>query len=171
MTTTGTNPSIPHSRAAVTWQLLVKELSAFGVVGGLCFLLDIGLFQLLYAHAGVGAVTARLISSLVSVTVGYFAHRHVSFAHRARTDPKREFVLFAVINGATMLLSLAVVWVVRYPLGQESALVLQVANIASIGLATILRYLAYRRWVFVAHDHPAAVEVAPSRQKALDAAA
>jgi hypothetical protein len=43
---------------------------------------------------------------------------------------------------------------VRYPLGQESALVLQAANIASIGLGTVIRYLCYRQWVFPAHDSP-----------------
>ena len=160
-----------QSRLADTWRLLVKELSAFGIVGGLCFLLDIGLFQVLYAHAGVGAVTARLISSLVSVTVGYFAHRYWSFSHRARTSMKREYTLFAAVNGLTLLLSLAVVWVVRYPLGQQSAFVLQVANIGSIGVGTIVRYLSYRKWVFVAHDHPAALDLSARRPRPLDSAA
>lgn len=160
-----------QSRLADTWRLLVKELSAFGIVGGLCFLLDIGLFQVLYAHAEVGAVTARLISSLVSVTVGYFAHRYWSFSHRARTSMKREYTLFAAVNGLTLLLSLAVVWVVRYPLGQQSAFVLQVANIGSIGVGTIVRYLSYRKWVFVAHDHPAALDLSARRPRPLDSAA
>ena len=40
----------------------------------------------------------------------------------------------------------------------RDALVLQLANIASIGLGTAVRFLSYRRWVFVSHDHPAAVD-------------
>lgn len=135
-----------------TWRLLLKELSAFGIVGGVSLLIDLGLFQLLYAQVGLGAVTSRLLSSLVSMTVAYFAHRHWSFSHRARTGVKREYVLFLVVNGVTLLVSLGVVAFVRYPLGQDDALVLQVANIASIGLSTIVRYFAYRRWVFPAHD-------------------
>ena len=48
------------------------------------------------------------------------------------------------------MLGLAVVALVRYPLAQDSAVVLQVANIASIALGTVIRYLSYRRWVFPA---------------------
>jgi putative flippase GtrA len=36
--------------------------------------------------------------------------------------------------------------------------VLQLANVGSIALGTVVRFLSYRRWVFVAADHPAAVE-------------
>jgi putative flippase GtrA len=135
-----------------TWRLLVKEVSAFGVVGFACFVLDIGLFQLLYGHLGLGAVTAKLLSTLSSMTVAYYGHRYWSFSHRARTGIRREYALFAVINGATLALGLAVVAVVRYPLGQDSALVLQLANLASIAAGTVIRYLGYRRWVFPAHD-------------------
>jgi putative flippase GtrA len=138
-------------------RLLLKELTAFGVVGGVCLVIDLGLFQLLYASAGVGAVTARFTSTVVSMTVGYFAHRYWSFSHRARTGVQREYVLFAVINGATLLLSLGIVAAVRYPLHQDDALVLQVANVVSVAVSTVVRYLSYRHWVFVRPDHPAAV--------------
>jgi putative flippase GtrA len=145
-------------RLGAAGRLIVKELGAFGVVGSACFVLDIGLFQLLYAHVGLGAVTAKLLSTLVSMTVAYAAHRYWSFSHRARTSLRREYLVFALVNGLTLLLSLAVVAVVRYPLGQEGALVLQLANVGSIAVGTAIRFLAYRRWVFVAHDHPAAVD-------------
>jgi putative flippase GtrA len=138
-----------------TWRLLLKEVSAFGVVGIACFLVDIGLFQVLYGVVGTGAVTAKVLSTLISMTMAYFAHRYWSFSHRARTEVRREYILFAVINGAALLLGAAVVAVVRYPLGQDSSVVLQTANVTAIVLSTVLRYLAYRRWVFPAH---AAVE-------------
>jgi putative flippase GtrA len=151
-----------------TWRLIVKELSAFGVVGVVCFLLDVGLFQFLYAHAGIGAVTSKLISTLVSMTVAYVGHRYWSFSHRARTGLRREYLLFALINGATLLLSLAVVAFVRHGLGQTSALVLQIANVGSIALGTVIRFVGYRQWVFPARDRgvsrmaPAAVDERPS---------
>ena len=158
------------SRLSRTWRLLVKEISAFGVVGAVCFVLDVGLFQVLYVHAGVDAVLAKLISTLVSTTAAYFGHRHWSFSHRARTGLRREYTLFVVINGITLLLGLFIVWLVRYPLGQDGALVLQAANVGSIALGTVLRFLAYRRWVFLDPSHPA---VAPERDRraSLDPAA
>jgi putative flippase GtrA len=140
-----------NGRLAATWRLLLKEVSAFGVVGIVCFLVDVGLFQAFYAHLGTGAVTAKLLSTLISMTLAYFAHRYWSFSQRARTSVRREYLLFTLINGGALLLGMAVVGVVRYPLGQESALVLQATNVTSIVLSTVLRYLAYRTWVFPAH--------------------
>jgi putative flippase GtrA len=158
------------SRLSRTVRLLVKEISAFGVVGALCFVLDVGLFQLLYVHLGVDAVLAKLCSTLVSTTAAYFGHRHWSFSHRARTGLRREYALFVAINAITLLLGLFIVWLVRYPLGQESALVLQLANIGSIALGTLLRFLAYRRWVFLDPEHPAVASGRDARAR-LDPAA
>ncbi|MCZ2823754.1 MULTISPECIES: GtrA family protein [unclassified Modestobacter] len=138
------------SGVSATASLLGKELGAFGVVGAICFLIQVGCFQLLYAHLGVGAVTSNAAATVISMTAAYVGHRYWSFSHRARSGVAREYLLFAAINGVTLLLGLAVVAVVRYPLGQDSALVLQVANVCSIVLGTVIRYLAYRRWVFLA---------------------
>ena len=43
------------------------------------------------------------------------------------------------MNGVTLLLGLAIVAFVRYTLGQESALVLQIANLAGIAVGTVIR--------------------------------
>jgi len=132
-----------------TPRLLLKELGAFGVVGGLAFLVDVGVFQLLYSN-GLGAVTAKAISTLVSMTVAYIGNRYWSFAHRSTTSVRREFLLFAVINGFTGLLNLGIVALVRYGLHQDDAAVLQAANVFGIGLGTLIRYGSYRQWVFPA---------------------
>lgn len=140
------------ARLGTTWRLLIKELSAFGIVGAVCFVLQVGTFQLLYAHWGVGAVTSNVLANVLSMTVAYFAHRYWSFSHRARTSMAREYVLFAVINGFTVLLGIGLVALVRYPLHQDGALMLQAANVASIVLGTAVRYLGYRQWVFPAQE-------------------
>jgi len=162
-----TDPRWLPRRLRATWRLLLKELSAFGIVGACCFALDVGLFQLLYGVLGTGAVLAKLVSTLVSTTVAYFAHRYWSFSHRARTGLRREYLLFVLVNGLTLLLGLGIVAFVRYPLGQESALVLQAANVVSIGLGTVIRYLCYRQWVFPAHD---SARAAAARRRAPHAA-
>jgi putative flippase GtrA len=144
-------------RLRATWRVLLKEIGAFGVVGGFSFVVDLALFQLLYAHVGLGAVTAKVASTLVSTTVAYVGHRYWSFSHRAQLGPRRSFLLFTVINGGTLLLGAGIVAFVRYPLGQDSVLVIQLANIASIVLGSVLRWLTYRWWVFPAHPAPDAV--------------
>jgi putative flippase GtrA len=154
------------TRLRGTWRLLLKELSAFGVVGAVCFVLDLGLFQVLYTSAGFGAVLAKLTSTVVSTTVAYLGHRYWSFSHRARTGLRREYLLFAVVNGLTLVLGLVMVAFARYGLGQQSALVLQAVNVVSIGLGTVIRYLCYRQWVFPSHDSPHA---GAQRRKAREA--
>jgi putative flippase GtrA len=141
-------PAETFRRLRGAWRNLFKELSAFGVVGGVSFLIDIGLFQVLYAWVGLGAVTAKLLATLVSMTVAYVGHRYWSFSHRSRPGVRKEYVRFTLINGATLLLGLVVVGFVRHGLDQQSALVLQVANVGSIVVGTLIRYLSYRRWVF-----------------------
>jgi putative flippase GtrA len=134
---------------------LVKELGAFGVVGAVCFVLDVGLFQVLYDLAGLGAVTSKAIATAVSMTVAYVGHRYWSFSHRSRPGVRREYVRFVLINLGTLAIGLAAVAFVRHGLQQQSTLVLQVANVGSIAVGTLVRYLAYRRWVFPAHAQQA----------------
>ena len=126
-----------------TWRLLLKELSAFGIVGAVCFVLDVALFQVLYVHAGLGAVTAKLLATLVSMTVAYFAHRYWSFSHRARTGIRREYVLFGVVNAVTLLLNVGVVGR-PLPAGPGECPRAEIANVAGIAVGTVIRYLSYR---------------------------
>lgn len=143
-------PTVARWSLRGTWRVLVKELSAFGVVGGVCFVLDLAVFQFLITQTEVGAVTAKLLAAMVSTTAAFLGHRFWSFSHRSHTQLHRDYVRFALVNGGTLLLSLAIVAFVRYPLGQEGALALQAANVTSIGIGTAIRFLAYRTWVFPA---------------------
>ncbi len=132
------------------WRLLVKELGAFGVVGGLSFLIDVGLFQVFYAYVDMDAVTAKLLATAVAMTVAFAGHRYWSFSHRARTGLRGEYLRFTMINVATLLFGVLTIAVFRHPLQQESALVLQLANVGSIAVSTVIRYICYRVWVFPA---------------------
>ena len=85
---------------------VVRELGAFGVVGATAFLVDVGLFQVLYAVAGVDPVAAKLVSTLVATAVAYTGHRYWSFAHRVRNGIRRSFLLFAAVNTTTLLIGL-----------------------------------------------------------------
>ncbi|UOY01199.1 GtrA family protein [Blastococcus sp. PRF04-17] len=133
-----------------TWRVLVKELGAFGVVGAVSFVVDVSVFHVLLTGTEIGAVTAKLIAALVATTVAFVGHRFWSFSHRSHSRLHRDYVRFALVNGGTLLLSLGIVAFVRYPLGQEGALALQAANVAAIGIGTVIRFLVYRSWVFPA---------------------
>jgi putative flippase GtrA len=140
-------------------KLLLKELAAFGVVGGLSFVLDVGVFQLLYSN-GVGAVTAKATSTVLAMTAAYLGNRYWSFSHRSTSSVRREFAIFVVINGFTGLLNLAIVAFVRYALHEDSAVILQAANVFGIGAGTVIRYGSYRKWVFAAEPKAPATPAA-----------
>ncbi|SHH53816.1 Putative flippase GtrA (transmembrane translocase of bactoprenol-linked glucose) [Jatrophihabitans endophyticus] len=143
-------PSSLRDRLRGSARILIKELSAFGVIGAVAFVLDIGLFTLC---ASLGALKAKVISTAVSTTFAYFGNRHLSFSHRARTGLGREAAYFFGINLITLAFSLLVIALFVYPLDfdHESATVL-VVNVVTIGLGTIFRFWAYKRFVFLHPD-------------------
>ena len=152
-----------------SWRVLGREISAFGIVGATCFVLDLALFQLLYVHVGAGAVTSKLVATLITTALAFTGHRFWSFSRRARTGLSGESLRFAVVNGITLGLGLGIVAFVRYPLGQDDAAVLQLANVASIAVGTVVRYLSYRYWVFPAP--PRAVDPAAADDRPVPAQA
>jgi putative flippase GtrA len=133
------------------WRVLLKEISAFGVVGLVNLFIDIGLFNLLHFQAGVGPTTSNIVSTGVATTISYFANRHWSFSHRARTGLRREYTLFFVINLVALGIGSLVIAFTYYVIDTQDPFALNVAKIAGIGIGTVLRFWSYKRWVFPPH--------------------
>ena len=132
---------------------LVRELLKFGVVGGLAFVIDLAVFNTLRFGLGVGPLTSKTLSVFVAATAAYVGNRFWTFRHRARAQEAlhREYLVFLVLNGVGLAISLAVLAVSHYALGLTSALADNIAaNGIGLVLATAFRFLAYRRWVFPA---------------------
>lgn len=140
------------------WQQLVHELAKFGVVGLVAYIIDVTLFNLLDNGAGLGPLTAKTLSTIVAATFAYFANRHWSFTHRARTGLRREYSIFIVVSAVGLLIALACLGFGYYVLGQTSPLARNFwGNIIGTGLGTIFRFWAYKRFVFLHPDDPKAV--------------
>ena len=133
---------------------LLREIAKFGVVGIVAFVIDIGLFNLLRFAGGEGPMydrplTAKIVSVVVATTFAYFGNRYWTFRHRGRTSFGREYVLFFVLNGVGLAISVGCLWFSHYALGLTSALADNIsANVIGIGLGTLFRFWSYRRWVF-----------------------
>jgi putative flippase GtrA len=132
---------------------LVHEVMKFGVVGIVALVFDVGLFNLLMfsAHSPVynKPLTAKIISVAVATTIAYFGNRYWTFRHRGRTSFGREYVLFFVLNGVGLAISVACLWFSHYALGLTSPLADNIsANVVGIALGTMFRFWSYRRWVF-----------------------
>jgi len=135
-------------RVGTPWQILLKELSAFGVVGVVNLFVDIGLFNALHFGVGIGPLTSKVISTSAATTSAYFMNRHWSFSHRARTGLAREYTLFFLLNGVALVMGLVVLGLTRYGFGLTDKLSLNVANLIGIGVGTMFRFWSYKRWVF-----------------------
>ena len=146
---------IDHLRGS--WRLIAKEIAAFGFIGTISFVIDISLFNLLLHH-GEGPIEAKTVSTSIATVFAYFGNRYLSFSHRARTGLGREAGFFFLINVITLAASLLVLALFAYPLHfKHDSFVMNVVNLVTIGIGTIIRFDFYKRFVFL---HPDKVHIA-----------
>jgi putative flippase GtrA len=137
-----------------SWRVLLKELAAFGLVGIVSLVIDLGIYNALSPH---GWLKAKFVSTIVATAFAYFGNRHLSFSHRARTSIGRETSFFFGINLVVLVISELVLALFAYPLNQRNDhLVMNIVNLATIGLGTVFRCWSYMRFVFL---HPDSVRV------------
>ncbi len=137
------------------FQVLIHELMKFGVVGAFNAALDIAIFNWLRLR-GMEPLTSKAIAVAIAATSSYFMNRHWSFRHRARTGLKREYPLFFLFNGIGLLIALGCLAMVHHVFGADDPLTINIfGNGLGLVLGTLFRFLAYKRWVFVAHPEHA----------------
>jgi len=149
-----------------SWQL-VCEVAKFSIVGGLAVLVaDIGT-NLLHFQFGAGPLISNVIATVVATVVSYVGNRYWTFRHRQRTSVGRESVVFFALNGIGLLIQLACLGFGTYVLGLRDRLSYNVALLIGIGLATLFRYAAYKKWVWQARPPGSPVPARPDRDPAL----
>lgn len=136
---------------------MTRELSRFGVVGAVAFLVDLGGFNLLRLVVGTGPLTSKVLAVVLATTFAYWANRHWAFAHRGsqrdRVGAAGEYGLFFVLNGVGLGIALLCLAVSYYVLGFTSPLSENIAaNGVGLVLGTAFRFWAYRRFVFPEPD-------------------
>jgi putative flippase GtrA len=138
----------------VRFEGLLQQIAKFGIVGLIALVVDVGLFNILRYAGGEGPLydkplTAKIISVIVATTVAYIGNRIWTFSDRGRTGVAREYLLFFVLNGVALLITLSCLWFSHYALGLTSPLADNIsANIIGLGLGTLFRFWSYRKWVF-----------------------
>ncbi|WP_159802445.1 GtrA family protein [Arthrobacter zhaoguopingii] len=129
--------------------LFWRELAKFGAVGGVAFVIDNGLFWwLIHGPMAGSEVKARLVSASVATLFAWVANRYWTFRHRRQPNALREFSMFVLINVIGMGIAAGCVWLAKYPFGILDPNVLFLAGVAGTVLATAVRFVAYRFWVF-----------------------
>ncbi|MGL5816025.1 MAG: GtrA family protein [Phycicoccus sp.] len=136
-------------RARGAIDVLYREMIKFGLVGALAFVVDLGLANLLW-HTVLDEriTTAKIVSGVAATTVAWLGNRQWTFRHRRNRPAHHEVTLFFGVNAVALGISAVVLAGSHYGLGFTSTLANNVATIIGIGLGTLFRFWAYRRYVF-----------------------
>lgn len=133
-------------------------MAQFLTVGGVAFVADMGLFNLLVFGPGhpLGhkPVTAKIVAALFATLVSWVGNRHWTFSERRSHRRSRELAIYAAINGVALLMAPAVLYVTTYWVGATGQFAANVASVVGIGIGTVLRYTGYKLWVFPARPAP-----------------
>jgi putative flippase GtrA len=138
---------------------LARELGKFGVVGGSCYLVDISIFNLLRVALGE-PIVPKIVSTVIATTLAFLGNRFWTWRDRGRSGLTREYPLFFGVNLIGLGIGLACLsishhWLSSYwPVLTSNVADNISANVIGVGLATLFRFWAYRRFVFRAAPVP-----------------
>ena len=144
---------------------LAREAAKFGIVGGVGFIVDVAVFNLLRYAGDPGVLehkplTAKAISVSVATVVTYLGNRHWTWRNRARTGARREMTLFFILNGIGMGIALLCLAISHYLLDFTSALADNIsANVVGLFLGMLFRFWSYRTFVFRKHPEDEALDL------------
>lgn len=133
------------------FDVVVRELAKFGVVGVIAYVIDVGVYNLLHVGAHVGPLSSKVVSTVVAATVAFVGNRNWSFRHRERTrSVHHEYLLFFALNVVGLAIALASLGFGYYVLDMRSTLASNIwGNLIGTGLGTLFRFWSYRRFVWV----------------------
>jgi putative flippase GtrA len=127
---------------------IIREVTAFGVIGAINTVLDFGIF---YALISLGPLNANAISTGITTLSSYAMNRRWTFRDRPKTALRREGTLFVVFNLAGLVIQEAVLGLAKYGLGlheQEHRLALLACKFIGVAVAMVFRFWAYQTIVF-----------------------
>lgn len=155
----------PYQRLRGLFDVLIREVLKFGVVGAVAFVVDVGVYNLLVFPGHEGAMfhlplRAKVVSVVLATLVAWLGNRYWTFRHRRRVAVHHELLLFAAFNVVGLLIALACLGFSRYVLGLHTVVADNISgNGIGLVLGTLFRFWAYRRFVFAGQDlglHPGA---------------
>jgi putative flippase GtrA len=134
------------------------QLAKFALVGGVGFIVDVSVFNLLRftlldpAVIHVGPLIAKAISTVLAIAANWIGNRYWTFGPHRSTHGVAEGLEFLAVSVLGMLVGIACLWVSHYLLGLTSPLADNLStNVVGLLLGSAVRFALYRHWVY----HPA----------------
>ncbi|MEU1876836.1 GtrA family protein [Streptosporangium sp. NPDC001559] len=129
---------------------LIHELSKFGVIGAIAFVIDTGGLNFMQYVLHQGPLTSKVAATTVAATFAYLGNRYWTFRHREQSGLAREYFLFFLLNGIGLLIGLLCIGFTQYTLKLTDPLSFNISNLVGVGLGTLFRFWSYKKWVFLA---------------------
>ncbi len=77
---------------------LINQIMKFGIVGGLAFVIDYGVFVLLANGLHVHYLIANIFGFTLSLIFNYLMSMKFVFERKENADKRKEFVTFAILS-------------------------------------------------------------------------
>jgi putative flippase GtrA len=140
----------------------VREVAAFGAVGGAGLLVNLLVFNLVRHLTGLPVVRASVIATVVAIVFNYIGFRYFTYRDRDKTGRTKELTLFLLFSAVGLVIENGILYAATYGFGWDSPLQSNVFKFVGIGIATLFRFWSYRSWVFKALPAREAVASAES---------
>ncbi len=133
---------------------LIHEVGKFGVVGAVCYGIDVTVFNVCLLGLHLAWFPALVVSTVVSASCAFVGNRYWTWRHRERTALHREYALYFAFNVVGLLISTAALLLSHDVLGStwpvfQTPLADNVSGkVIGVGFASLFRFWAYRRFVF-----------------------
>lgn len=134
----------------------VRQFAKFCAVGASSTVVDTSIFLFLSKGLGLWWTMAKIISFAFGVTNGFIWNNRWTFNHLERTNTRKRYALFAVVNIVGLILALCImkaVFVIHYgkwdhPNPHRNALL--IAQFIAIPIVVFWNFFANRKWTFKA---------------------
>jgi putative flippase GtrA len=145
------------------FRVLIHEVTKFGIVGILAFVITLVGANLLHSDAKMGATAATAVATVVATIFAFIGNRNWAFKHRQGHGLGREGLLFLIFNGVGLLIQTGAVYIDEHVMHHTGKLSFNVALVIGVAAATLFRLYCYHRWVFNAapSEPPAAEQLEP----------
>jgi putative flippase GtrA len=125
------------------WNAERRRFGRFALVGVGNFLIDYGLFALLFYGTDLGLVTANSLAVLAAATHSYLVNKVWTFHDRSRGRTSlQRYGRFLVFTGLSLGLANATIWLLAW------LLPVALAKLGSIALTIGFNYWTSRRFVY-----------------------
>lgn len=147
------------------FQVLVHEVGRFVVIGGMGAVVQLVVQSLLYPKH-TGALTSEVVGTVIATIFTYLGSKYWTFKHREGKSDGHERVLFVVFNVLGLLVQAGIFELIFWASGGHGRTMYYVATVIGIGIATLFRFVCYRKFVFrqLKPDASSAEELQPANR-------